>query len=144
MSQLFHTEDLNSTVYHDAKTIRLNVFVKEQHVPESIEIANEDQAIHCVLYDDNQHALGTVRLLPIDSTSMKVQRMAVEKEARGSGVGKQLMMYAEEVAKQYHTSTLILGAQLHAFDFYQSLGYEPFGDTYLEANIEHQNMKKTI
>ncbi|UUV99882.1 GNAT family N-acetyltransferase [Vagococcus luciliae] len=144
MSPLLHTNDLNSTIYHDAKEIRLNVFVKEQNVPKSIEIADEELAIHCVLYNENKKPLGTVRLLPIDKTTMKVQRMAVAKEARGKGVGKQLMTYVEDVAKQYHVSTLILGAQLHAFDFYQSLGYKPFGDTYLEANIEHQNMKKII
>ena len=144
MSQLLHTNDLHSTIYHDAKDIRLNVFVKEQNIPKSIEIADEELAIHCVLYDENRKPLGTVRLIPIDKTTMAVQRMAVDKEARGKGVGKQLMTYIEDVAKQYNVSTLILGAQLHAVDFYRSLGYESFGDTYREATIEHQHMKKTI
>lgn len=144
MVNLIHTQDLTSKAYEDAKRIRLDVFVNEQHVPESIEIADEDQAIHCVLYDNNQQALGTVRLFPIDETSMKIQRMAVAKDARGKGIGKQLMEYAEQVAKTHQANTLILGAQLHALDFYHSLGYEPFGDTYIEANIQHQNMKKTV
>lgn len=144
MANLIHTQDLTSKVYEDAKRIRLDVFVIEQHVPESIEIADEDQAIHCVLYDDNQQALGTVRLLPIDETTMKIQRMAVAKDARGKGIGIQLMNYAEQVATKYQANTLILGAQQHALGFYHSLGYEPFGNPYIEANIQHQKMKKTV
>ncbi|MGX4686654.1 GNAT family N-acetyltransferase [Vagococcus sp. JNUCC 83] len=144
MTKLLHTKDLNSPVYKDAKQIRLNVFVKEQHVPESIEIANEDQAIHCVMYNDDDTPLGTVRLLPIDDKSMKIQRMAVEKTARGLGVGKQLMLYAEKVAKDHQATEIILGAQIQALNFYESLGYDSFGDTYIEANIKHINMKKTV
>lgn len=144
MTKLLHTKNINSPVYKDAKQIRLNVFVKEQHVPESIEIADEEQAIHCVIYSDDSTPLGTVRLLPIGVKSMKIQRMAVEKEARGLGVGKQLMLYAEQVAKEHNATELVLGAQIHALSFYESLGYKSFSDTYIEANIEHQNMKKTI
>lgn len=144
MSKLLHTNSLDSPIYQDAKNIRLEVFVKEQHVPVEIEIADEDKAIHCVLYNENDQALGTVRLLPINDTTMKVQRMAVIKEGRGSGVGKEIMTQVEKIAKGQGATTLILGAQLHALDFYQSLGYSPYDEPYVEANIQHQNMKKTV
>jgi len=144
MSKLLHTESLDSPIYQDAKKIRLEVFVKEQQVPVEIEIADEEKAIHCVLYDETNHPLGTVRLLPIDDTQMKIQRMAVIKEARGSGVGKEIMTQVETIAKENGANTLVLGAQLHALEFYRTLGYTPFGDTYIEATIKHQNMKKTI
>jgi len=144
MTTLLYTQSLDSPIYQDAKKIRMNVFVKEQQVPIEIEIADEDKAIHCVLYDDSQMPLGTVRLLPIDENTMKVQRMAVTKEARGRGVGKDIMTKIESIAKEHGATNLCLGAQLHALEFYRSLGYMPYGDTYIEANISHQNMKKTV
>ena len=38
----------------------------------------------------------------------------------------------------------ILGAQMHAMGFYKSNGYEEYGEEFLDANIPHMNMKKTI
>lgn len=39
---------------------------------------------------------------------------------------------------------LTLNAQCHAQRFYESLGYKASGDIFLEENIEHILMNKTI
>ena len=38
MYQIKYTTDINSEIYHDSLNIRTTVFVKEQNVPEDIEI----------------------------------------------------------------------------------------------------------
>jgi predicted GNAT family N-acyltransferase len=35
-----------------------------------------------------------------------------------------------------------LNAQLHARAFYERLGFSPYGDVFLEANIEHIGMAR--
>ena len=85
----------------------------------------------------------TARLRPVDSTVGKVERVATIQAARGHGYGKEIMDEVERVAKRQGLVELRLGAQLTALPFYEKLGYEAFGDEFLDANIPHRMMRKT-
>lgn len=143
MITIKHTEDIHSTIYEDALAIRKEVFVTEQQVPLSLEIEDENLCVHFVLYEDNKPA-ATVRLFPKDDTTYKIQRMAVVKQSRKKGFGRDIMVAAEEYAKNVGKAQTLLGAQTHALAFYKSMGYEAFGDEFLDAGIKHFNMKKEI
>ena len=41
-------------------------------------------------------------------------------------------------------SRVVLGAQIHALDFYEKLGFRAFGDDYLDAGIAHRDMELTL
>ncbi|MDT2830972.1 GNAT family N-acetyltransferase [Vagococcus carniphilus] len=138
-----HTEDIHTTIYEDALAIRKEVFVTEQQVPLSLEIEDEEVCVHFVLYEDNEPA-ATVRLFPKDKSTYKIQRMAVLKLHRQKGFGREIMIAAENYAKISGKTQTILGAQTHALAFYESMGYEAFGDEFLDAGIKHFNMKKEI
>lgn len=140
-----HTKDTMSNVYLDALKIRQTVFVKEQKVPESLEIdENEARTIHFVLYEETDQPMATLRLLPVNKKKIKVQRMAVLKEFRQQGLGRVLMEAAEQFAKEQGFETLVLGAQLTALPFYESLNYQKDGDEFLDAGMPHMNMYKRI
>ncbi len=88
--QIRHTTDLTSPIYQAALAIRKTVFVAEQHVPVAREVdADEARTIHFVAYANDQ-PVGTARLLP-EATGFHVQRVAVVKAARGTGVGSALL-----------------------------------------------------
>ena len=69
-----------------------------------------------------------------------IGRVAVLKELRGKGYGKQLMLALHDEARKRGFQRLRLGAQLHAISFYESLGYTVSGDVFLDAGIEHRRM----
>lgn len=141
--KIVHTRDTMSQLYLDAVKIRQTVFVKEQGVPEELEIdQDEAKAIHFVLYDPQ--ATATLRLLPLDDRNLKLQRMAVLKEFRGKDYGRHLVLAAEAFAQENLYQTITLGAQLTAIDFYQHLGYQPVGEIFWDAGIQHQKMSKTL
>lgn len=138
------TKDTMSQIYLDAVKIRHQVFVKEQGVPLEREIdKDEAYAIHFVLYEEGQ-ALATVRLLPLNETTLKLQRMAVRKDARKKNLGKQVIAEAEKFAKQQGFSMIQLGAQLPAEPFYEKMGYHKYGKVFLDAGMEHIAMKKNL
>lgn len=140
-----HTKDTMSDLYLDALKIRNQVFVKEQGVPLDREIDNyEAYTIHFVLYQDTETPMATLRLLPLEDGKIKVQRMAVLKEFRKKGLGKVIMEAAETFANEHDYQQLVLGAQLTARDFYQRLGYQTEGEIFLDADIEHVTMTKTL
>lgn len=137
------TTDIHSTTYQDALTIRQDVFVKEQNIPLAIEIDQETECLHFVLYDNNQPQ-GTVRLLDKGNNVFKIQRMAVLKKARKEGYAKELLLFAEKSAKGNGATKIILGAQESAVGFYESIGYTIESDAYFEAGIKHFDMSKKI
>lgn len=143
MITIKETIDLSSSIYEDALTLRKEVFVFEQQVPIELEIENEKEAIHFVLYESNLPQ-ATVRLLPKENRVYKIQRMAVKKEARKKGFGRMIMTFVEDYAKENQIKELVLGAQTQAIPFYQGLNYTIFGDEYLDAGIKHFDMKKQI
>lgn len=130
--------------YQDALHIRKTVFIEEQNVPVEDEIdAYETEATHFIAYNDEAKPLATARYRIVDDV-VKVERVAVSKAARGLGLGKKLMAYLESEAMQHGYRTFKLGAQTHAIPFYQALGYEPYGEEYIDAGIPHYDMYKKV
>lgn len=144
--QIVHTKDTMSQIYLDALAIRNTVFIGEQGVSLEREIdQDEAEAIHFVLYiADPKRPVATVRLLPVTTERIKIQRMAVLKEYRHLQLGSKIVHEAESFAKSQGYQTMTLGAQLTARSFYEKLGYKSYGDIFMDADMEHIEMKKEL
>ncbi|WP_314208964.1 GNAT family N-acetyltransferase [Vagococcus salmoninarum] len=138
-----YTDNLNNLIYDDALTIRKKVFIDEQGVPAELEYENEAECLHFVLYDTHR-PVATCRLLLKSATTAKLQRMAVSKESRKQNLGKILITETESIAKNRGIQTIVLGAQNTAIGFYEKLGYHITGPEFMDANIPHHNMEKTL
>lgn len=138
------THNLQSEIYKDALAIRKAVFIDEQKVPEELEIDDlEHLCWHLVVYNMEHRPVATVRLLP-QGEMVKIQRVAVVKEARGKKVGTEIMQIAMQKALLLGAKLIKLGAQKHAIPFYQKLGYEIVGREYMDAGIPHYDMIKRL
>ncbi|QOR67652.1 GNAT family N-acetyltransferase [Cytobacillus suaedae] len=133
----------NEEQMKDAYSIRRTVFIDEQQVPEEEEIDQyEKDAIHFVLYEDNQ-PIGAGRFRSIDGIG-KIERICVLKEFRSKGAGKVIMDKIEETAKGEGITKLKLNAQTHAEKFYLNIGYTTISDIFLDAGIPHVTMTKEV
>ena len=120
------------------KHIRKSVFTQEQNVPESLDFEGKDpDAIHALVRDGNRH-VGTGRML----NDGHIGRVAVLKEYRGMGFGKNITIALIEEAKRLGIKRVFLGAQLHAVDFYKKWGFSEYGEVFLDAGIEHIHMER--
>ncbi|MDQ0268699.1 GNAT family N-acetyltransferase [Cytobacillus purgationiresistens] len=129
--------------FNDALTVRKEVFVSEQNVPEEEEIDEyENEAAHFVLYQDDKPG-GAGRFRIVDGYG-KVERICVSKDARKGGSGKAIMQSIESYAKEQGLDTLKLHAQTHAIPFYEKIGYDVISEEFLDAGIPHRTMKKNI
>lgn len=134
----------NYTELEQAYDIRKKVFVNEQGVPVENELDNyEEVATHIIGYDTDNSPIATARFRPFGE-GVKIERVAVIKEQRKSGIGKVLMRFIEQVAQQSGYEKLILNAQIQAQPFYDNLGYSPIGEIFMEENIEHIKMTKPL
>ncbi|MGL4337827.1 MAG: GNAT family N-acetyltransferase [Turicibacter sp.] len=132
--------------FADAFRIRTNVFVGEQGVPANEEIDELDGFVPIfVAYSKEEVALGTARVIVTNEGLGKIGRVAVDKAHRRKGVGQLLMRETiTYIEKETNANAIKLSAQLSAIPFYESLGFESYGETYLDAGIEHIDMKISI
>ncbi|MDI5933926.1 GNAT family N-acetyltransferase [Halomonas kalidii] len=120
-----------------AGEIRRAVFIEEQQVPLEEEWDGRDPDCRHFLAIADGRPVGTARLLP----DAHIGRVAVLAEARGLGIGAALMRAAIEAARRHGHPTVALAAQTHALAFYENLGFQAFGDEFLDAGIPHRNMQ---
>jgi predicted GNAT family N-acyltransferase len=117
--------------------IRRVVFVIEQECPEELEWEFEEESTHYLALLDGK-AVGTARWRRTEN-GFKLERFAVLKEARNSGVGSSLVKYLlNELSGQ--TEKKYLHAQLAAAPLYAKHGFKPEGENFWEAGIEHVKM----
>ena len=125
---------------NDAKLIREQVFIQEQQIAVEDEWDAEDAvSVHFVVYDQDQ-PIATARLLKNNS----VGRVAVLKSHRGLGIGKLLMQQIIQQAKHQQREFLKLSSQVHAIQFYASLGFNVEGEEYLDCAIPHIDMRLVL
>ncbi|MGI5140709.1 MULTISPECIES: GNAT family N-acetyltransferase [unclassified Streptomyces] len=135
-------------------TVRKEVFVREQGVPEDIEYdAYDPGAVHVLAVREDGLPLGTGRLLYGEAAAAKnggdpsvgaLGRLAVTREARGLGVGAALVRAIEDAARARGLAAVDLHAQTHALGFYERLGYEAYGPEFPDAGIAHRAMRRTL
>jgi ElaA protein len=75
----------------------------------------------------------------------KIGRVCVLAEARGTGLGAQLMQAAVTRFRSVPGVTKVkLGAQTHALGFYERLGFTAIGPEFDDAGIPHREMVLTL
>ena len=129
--------------------LRIEVFVREQNVPVELELDDKDNSMNTVHigYFNGDKLIGVARLIDMDKDVIHIGRVAIGREYRGRGIGHELIIGCENIAKQILKKEIIieLSAQIQAEKFYESLGYNRVNDKiYLDAGIEHVDMRKVI
>lgn len=121
-----------------AAALRHQVFVVEQGVPAELELDEMDaQSLHAVAYQDGV-PVATGRLLP----DGHIGRMAVRQHARGAGTGSLVLCALMDEARRRGDRDVVLHAQLSAREFYARHGFEPEGEVFMDAGIEHIAMRR--
>ncbi len=123
------------------RSIRHDVFVVEQNVPEPLEWDGQDgDCRHAIAEDAAGRPIGCGRLLP----DGHIGRMAVRREWRGEGVGSALLVALMDLARELRYPKVALNAQTQAMPFYARFGFVPVGAPFDEAGIPHQAMEREL
>lgn len=127
----------------EAINIRTTVFVEEQGFKNEFDDIDKI-ATHIVLFEDNQ----TVAVCRVYYSENKkcyvIGRIAVIKDYRGKAYGAKIVKAAETEIKQRHCNKIGLSAQERVSKFYEKLGYNKCGSTYLDEDCPHIWMEKEL
>lgn len=128
----------------EARYIRETVFLDEQGFETEYD-ENDNIAKHIVIYE-NDKAIATCRVYwDTEVNCHHIGRIAVLKPYRGKGLGILVVTEAEKLVKESGGNEAFISGQLRVAEFYKNkLGYTQYGDTYLEENVPHVALKKTL
>jgi ElaA protein len=136
-------EELTTTELYALLRLRSEVFVVEQNCVFQ-DMDNSDQrALHVLGYDADQELVAYTRLFSpgIKYDMASIGRVVTSKKARGSGAGRELMVYSiVTVEERFGKVPIKIGAQQYLQKFYTSLGFVQSSEMYLEDEIPHIEM----
>jgi len=119
-------------------SVRRAVFIEEQNVPESIELDGRDpDCSHVLASDTKGRPVGTARM----DRKGKIGRMAVLQNYRRQGIGKKMIQALMDYGRKNSITDFHVSSQITAIEFYNKMGFEPYGEEFIEAAIMHINMK---
>lgn len=105
------------------------------------DLSNEVNDLILVAEHNNQ-IIACLILTPLPDNTVQLRQMAVAAAWQGKNIGKLLVGYAEQFAREQGYEHIILHARIVARGFYEKLGYAPVGDIFTEVGIPHILMEK--
>jgi N-acetylglutamate synthase-like GNAT family acetyltransferase len=93
---------------------------------------------------EDDRILGCCILTRLDEKTCKLRQMAVHPSMQRNGMGASIMNFAENVARDSGYSKMVLNARKTASEFYEKLGYQVSTGEFIEVNLPHLGMIKSI
>lgn len=107
------------------------------------ELEKEKQNLHIAAYEDDQ-MLGCCMLVEEEPQTVRLRQMAVINDLQGKGVGRALMQFAENLARDRGYKKITMHARKNASGFYEKMGYKKIGKEFQEITISHFVMEKEL
>jgi ribosomal protein S18 acetylase RimI-like enzyme len=107
------------------------------------ELEKEKENLLMAAYEDDQ-ILGCCMLVEEDPQTVRLRQMAVLNDLQGKGIGKALMSFAENLARDRGYKVITMHARKNSVGFYEKMGYKLRGDEFKEITIPHFVMEKQL
>jgi predicted GNAT family N-acyltransferase len=136
--------DHGSPEYHQMVQLRNDILRKPLGLnfdPEELEKEKEEVLIAAF---EDEKMLGCCMLVKSDTATVRLRQMAVLNNLQGKGIGRALMQFAENIARDLGYKKLMMHARVTAVGFYEKLGYEVVGDVFEEVTLPHNTMEKSL
>ena len=136
--------DHNSPEYDQMVDLRKQILRKPlglDFTPEELE--NEANNILIALFEEDE-ILGCCMLTKIDAATIKLRQMAIKSGLQGKGVGRVILQFAENIARDRSYTKMTMHARKTAIGFYDKLGYKVEGNEFEEVTVPHYTMEKDL
>ncbi|MBC6490612.1 GNAT family N-acetyltransferase [Flavihumibacter stibioxidans] len=107
------------------------------------ELEKEKEEILIAAFEDEK-MLGCCMLVQEEPGTVRLRQMAVSNTLQGKGIGRALMNFAENIARDRGYRKLTMHARKTAVGFYEHLGYNVCSEEFEEVTIPHYVMEKRL
>ena len=88
--------------------------------------------------------IGGLMMVPVDNETIRLMQVAVDSKYQGEGVGREMVKYAEQRAREAGYNKIIMHAMLSVVHFYEKNGYRQEGEIFEEQGITFAKMVKDL
>jgi len=107
------------------------------------ELDKERHNLHIAAYEDDR-MLGCCMLVEEEPQTVRLRQMAVLNDLQGKGIGRALMQFAENLARDRGYKKITMHARMNSLGFYEKMGYKKIGKEFREITIPHYVMEKEL
>ena len=135
-------DELTARELYAIMQLRNEVFVVEQNCVYQDADNKDQQSMHLCGWDAEKLVAYT-RIIPpgISYNEASIGRVVTSPAYRNTGAGRQVMKESISLTlSAFNCNEIKIGAQVYLTKFYQSLGFVPCSDEYLEDGIPHIEM----
>ena len=136
--------DHGTKEYQQMVNLRIEILRKPLGLTfDAAELEKEKEDVLMGAFEDDR-MLGCCLLTRMDQHTMRLRQMAVPNSMQGKGIGRALMIFAENIARDLGYKKLCMHARKTALGFYEKLGYSANGEEFIEVTIPHYIMEKPL
>lgn len=136
--------DHGSTDYQQMVDLRHEILRKPLGLNFSQEELDREKHDILIAAFEEEQMLGCCLLVAESNEECRLRQMAVLNTLRGKGVGRALMIFAENIARDRGFKKMSMHARASVLGFYEKLGYTAIGDEFVEVTIPHYMMEKEL
>ena len=124
--------------------LRTETLLQPINVPASFIVpANETNDVLIGGFEDGK-LIACCILTEKDPATVQLRQMAVHRDRQRSGIGAQLLAFAEQTARQKGYHQMTMHARAVVCRFYEKCGYQIRGPRFEEVGIPHFMMQKEL
>ncbi|SFB29184.1 GNAT family N-acetyltransferase [Clostridium frigidicarnis] len=135
-------KELNIEELYQILKARNEVFIVEQECP-YLDCDDKDKNSYHMFFMEDDKLASYVRILGkgISFEQVSIGRVLVNKDYRGSGIARKIMIEAIKfIENNMNEKEIKISAQEYLKDFYKGLGFKEVSEVYLEDEIPHRDM----
>lgn len=103
----------------------------------------EQNDLHLIAELDST-VIGTLMLSEKNSDTLQVKQVVIAETYQGGGIGKELLFFAEELAKNLGYLSVFLTGRSQSWGFYEKFGYQGLAHPYYDGDILLKKYKKIV
>lgn len=124
--------------------LRMRVLLQPLGIPFTyINIDKEKEDILIGAFE-NDVLIGCCVLTKKDNEIIQLRQMTVDNQQQQKGIGRTIILFAENWARQKDYSILMMHARNEVILFYEKCGYSIEGKEFMEVGIAHHQMLKQL
>lgn len=137
---------LGSALYESTLRLREEVLLRPFGISLAAARADDDHASHFALVsgEGSGICLATLLLVPRAKEGLQMRQVAVAPDQRRRGLGRQLIIGAEDWAREAGFTLLFAHARETALPFYRALAYEETGEPFEQVGLPHRRVEKQL
>ena len=136
--------DYGSPEYQQMIKLREDVLRKPLGLGFTAEELDQEKENMLIAAFEDETILGCCMLVEESPKIVRLRQMAVLNDLQGKGIGRAIMHFSENLARDRGYKTLSMHARQNAIGFYEKMGYKVVGNAFTEVTLPHVVMEKNL